>query len=103
MFTQTMSIQWITIMCIKRHVSLIEMCVIRRLSAMFVRKLLEPAIDYFFLWRKMPSSMKVALSTNIMQLVSSIVISYCVLQCILAGVPSFSAKQGEKISFSIHC
>ena len=93
-----------TIMCIKRHVSLIETCIIRRLSAMFVQKLLEPAIiAFFFLWRKMPSSMKVALSTNIMQLVSSIVIPHCVLQCILAGVPSFSARQGQKISFSIHC
>ena len=100
MFTQTMSIQWITIMCIKRHVSLIEMCVIRRLSAMFVRKLLEPAIDYFFLWRKMPSSMKVALSTNIMQLVSSIVIPHCVLQCILPfWLGSRTFRQGKVKGF----
>ena len=91
-------IQWITIMCIQRHVSLIEMCVIRRLSPMFVPKL----VDYFFLWRKMPSSMKVTLSTSIKQLISSTVISDCMLQCILAGVSSFSTRQSQKISFSIH-
>ena len=80
MFTPTGGPSNVTIKFIKRHVSLIEMYVIRRFSAMFVQRLVEPAIDFFFLWRKMPSWMKVALSTSIKQLVSSTVISYCVLQ-----------------------
>ena len=46
--------------------------------------------------------MKVALSTRIKQLVSSIVISNCVLPCVLAGVPRFLARQGQTISFSIN-
>ena len=98
-YSDRRSIQWITIMCIKRHVSLIEMCVIRRLSA---RKLVEPAISYFFLQRQMPSSMKAALSTNIMQLVSSIVIPFCVLQCILAfwlGSQAFWQDKVKKFPF----
>ena len=103
-------IQWITINLIKRHVCVIEMYVIRRFSAMFVRKfsrasnrLISPLefLCQSFNW-KMFSSMKVALSTWSKQLVSSIVISHCVLPCVLAGVPRILARQGQKISFSIH-
>ena len=62
---------------------------------MFVPKL----VDYFFLWRKMPSSMKVALSTSIKQLVSSIVYPIVCAMHSGWGPELFGKAKVKKISF----